>query len=86
MRTLGIRMERHSKNAMLIARALENHPNVNWVRYPGLESHPGYQVAKKQMKNFGGMVAFEVKGGVDGARTFITVGSDQTTFHFILFA
>ncbi len=65
MRTLGIRMERHSRNAMEISRYLENHPKVSKVMYPGLESHPGHEIAKKQMKHFGGMIGFEVSNEED---------------------
>ncbi|OQV20942.1 L-methionine [Hypsibius exemplaris] len=72
MRTLPIRMEKHSANALALSQALEKHPMVNWVRYPGLPSHPGHEIAKKQMKSFGGLVAFEVKGNAEGARTFVT--------------
>lgn len=57
IKTLGIRIERHSENAMKIAQMLEDHPNVKQVLYPGLESHPQHELAKKQMKRFGGMVS-----------------------------
>lgn len=60
MRTLGMRMDRHSANAMAIARHLEKHPKVTRVVYPGLESHPGHAIAKRQMKAFGGMISFEL--------------------------
>ncbi|TFG08073.1 MAG: PLP-dependent transferase [Promethearchaeota archaeon] len=60
MRTLGLRMERHCSNALKIARYLEDHPKIRDVIYPGLESHPGHELAKKQMKGFGGMVCFEL--------------------------
>jgi O-acetylhomoserine/O-acetylserine sulfhydrylase-like pyridoxal-dependent enzyme len=66
-------MERHSSNAHKLAEFIEKHPKVNWVLYPGLPSHPGHAIAKKQMKLFGGLVAFEVKGGVKGASSFVTV-------------
>ena len=61
-KTLALRMERHCANAMAIARFLSRHPKVKKVFYPGLASHPGHQIAKKQMTGFGGMVSFEVKG------------------------
>jgi len=61
-KTLALRMERHCSNAMAIARFLSRHPKVKKVFYPGLPSHPGHQIAKKQMTGFGGMVSFEVKG------------------------
>lgn len=68
VKTLGVRMDRHCENAMKVARFLEKHPMVENVAYPGLESHPQYELAKKQMKNFGAMICFEVKGGVDAGR------------------
>lgn len=61
IRTLGIRMERHSKNAIKIAQYLDEHPKVRTVIYPGLEKHPGHEIAKKQMKDFGGMLGFELE-------------------------
>jgi cystathionine gamma-synthase len=57
IKTLGIRMERHSSNALQIARMLEDHPSVKQVLYPGLESHPQHALAKRQMSDFGGMVS-----------------------------
>lgn len=60
LKTLAVRMERHQANAMAVARFLEQHPRVEHVIYPGLESHPGHDLAKKQMRGFGGMVAFRV--------------------------
>ncbi len=60
IRTLGIRMKKHSSNALKIAKFLEAHPKVREVSYPGLESHPGHEIAKKQMKNFSGMIGFEL--------------------------
>lgn len=62
LQTLDIRMERHSKNAMQIAKFLEGHPAVLKVNYPGLESFKGHDIAKKQMKLFGGVMSFELKG------------------------
>jgi len=67
MKTLPLRMDKHSSNAMLIATTLSNHPNVARVNYPGLESHPDHLVAKKQMRAFGGMMSFELIGGLDTA-------------------
>lgn len=64
VKTLAIRMEKHSDNAMKIAQWLETHPKADQVFYPGLASHPGHRTARKQMKKFGGMIAFEVKGGI----------------------
>jgi len=63
LKTLPVRMDRHCSNAMEIAKFLTFHPKVNWVRYPGLTTHPHHELAKKQMRNFGGIVTFEVKGG-----------------------
>lgn len=60
VRTLSMRMERHSANAIKISRYLEKHPKISKVVYPGLESHPGYEIAKEQMIEFGGMVGFEL--------------------------
>jgi len=71
VKTLGIRMKQHEKNAFEIARFLEQHPKVERVVYPGLESHPHHQIAKDQMSGYGGMITFFIKGGLDGARTFL---------------
>eukprot|EP01133_Synstelium_polycarpum_P001181 gene1181-1358_t len=72
LKTLALRMSRHNENAMAIARHLIAHPKVAAVHYPGLESHPQHELAKKQMKRgYGGMIAFEVKGGADGGRQVI---------------
>lgn len=64
IKTLGIRMERHCENAMQVARFLEKSSKVDKVYYPGLPSHPQHEFAKKQMKGFGGMISFELKGGL----------------------
>jgi len=61
--TLPMRMERHSGNAMKVAKFLERHPKVLWVRYPGLPSHPQHGVAKRQMTGYSGMLNFDMKGG-----------------------
>lgn len=71
MKTLGVRMDRHCENAQKIAEFLETHPAVEVVNYPGLESFPQYELAKKQMCKPGGMLSFEVKGGVDAGRTLM---------------
>jgi len=63
LKTLPVRMDRHCANALEVAKYLSFHPKINWVRYPGLSTHPQHDLAKKQMKNFGGMITFEVKGG-----------------------
>ncbi|ALM75564.1 cystathionine gamma-synthase [Thermococcus barophilus] len=71
IKTLAVRMERHEKNAMTIARYLEEHPLVERVYYPGLPSHPQHELAKRQMKGFGGMLSFELKGGLEEAIKFV---------------
>ncbi len=71
LKTLSLRMERHSSNAMAVARFLEDHPKVEGVTYPGLESHPRHEVAKQQMSAFSGMITFELKGGLDAGRTLM---------------
>ncbi len=63
IKTLVLRMERHCANGLKVARFLENHPKVKWVCYPGLKSHPQYELAKRQMSGPGGMISFELKGG-----------------------
>lgn len=67
IKTLGVRMERHSANAMAIAQFLREHPAVAAVYYPGLEDHVGHETAKKQMSQFSGMVSFTPKGGLEAA-------------------
>ncbi|HEX8537870.1 MAG TPA: aminotransferase class I/II-fold pyridoxal phosphate-dependent enzyme, partial [Cystobacter sp.] len=71
VKTLGVRMERHAQNAHKVAEFLARHPKVNKAIYPGLESHPHYALARKQMKGFGGMMSFDIKGGLDSARRFL---------------
>ncbi|MBC8520410.1 MAG: PLP-dependent transferase [Methanomicrobia archaeon] len=68
LKTLHLRMEKHASNAMKVAEFLEGRPEIEWVRYPGLTSHPQYEIAKKQMSGFGGMIAFGIKGGIDAGR------------------
>ncbi|MDM8523935.1 aminotransferase class I/II-fold pyridoxal phosphate-dependent enzyme [Desulfococcaceae bacterium HSG8] len=68
IKTLAVRMEKHSSNALKIAQWLEGHSKVKKVYYPGLVSHSGHHIAKKQMKKFGGMIAFEVKGGIPAGK------------------
>ncbi len=67
LRSLSCRVERQSSNALALARFLESHPAVEAVHYPGLESHPGHAIAKRQMSAFGGMLSFRVRGGRDAA-------------------
>ncbi|MDR2236075.1 MAG: O-succinylhomoserine sulfhydrylase [Chryseobacterium sp.] len=71
LETLAIRVEKHCENALKVAEFLEGHPNVELVKYPFLPSHPGYEVAKKQMRLGGNIVAFEIKGGIEGGRSFL---------------
>lgn len=71
LETLAVRMDRHCQNAFEIARYLEGHPQVINVKYPMLPSHPHFQLAKKQMRLGGGLVTFEVKGGLDQGRKFL---------------
>ncbi len=70
LETLAVRVDRHCENAMKLAEYLEQHEKVNWVKYPFLKSHPKYEIAKKQMKAGGCVVAFEVKGGLKEGRKF----------------
>jgi len=70
MKTMGVRIERQCANAMAVAKFLERHPRVARVHYPGLKSHPDHALAKKQMKAFGSMLAFDLKGGLPAARKF----------------
>tara|TARA_B100001146_G_scaffold74321_2_gene65940 strand:+ start:4056 stop:5219 length:1164 start_codon:yes stop_codon:yes gene_type:complete len=67
LKTLSVRMQRHCENAMKVAQFLESHPKVSETIYPGLENHPQYEIAKKQMRGFGGMITFIVNGGVKQA-------------------
>jgi cystathionine gamma-lyase len=71
VKTLALRMERASSNAAALAEWMESHKAISRVTYPGLKSHPGHEVAKRQMSAFGGMVTIYLKGGLDAARTFL---------------
>lgn len=71
LETLDVRMERHASNAWQLALQLEGHPAIEWLKYPFLPSHPQYAIAKKQMKNGGGLIAFQLKGGLESGRTFL---------------
>ncbi len=71
LETLDVRLQRHCENAMKVAIALKQHKNVEWVKYPFLENHPQYAIAKKQMKAGGGIVCFEIKGGIEAGRNFL---------------
>ncbi len=69
--TLPVRMKQHEKNATAVANYLKGHPAVKRVFYPGLDSHPGHEIAKRQMKGFGGVVSFEITGGTEMVNTFL---------------
>lgn len=71
LKTMEIRMERHCANAKKVAEYLVKQEKVERVYYPGLETHPGYEIAKKQMQDFGAMISFEVKGGKEGGMKFV---------------
>lgn len=71
LETLDVRMERHAKNALAMATALEGHEKISWVKYPYLKSHPHYEIAQKQMSSGGGIVCFELKGGIESGRNFL---------------
>jgi len=71
VKTLAVRMERHNENALRIAEYLESHPKVKKVYYPGLRSHPQHELAKRQMYGFGGMLSFEIEGGMREAKVFL---------------
>ncbi len=71
IKSLSMRMEKHCQNAQKIAEFLEKHPKVEHVAYPGLPSHPQHELAKKQMTGFGGMISFEVKGGLKGGKVLM---------------
>lgn len=71
VKTLGLRIDRAQENAMKIAEYLEKHPKVEWVKYPGLKSHPQHELAKKQMDGFGAMISFGLKGGFDAGKTLM---------------
>ncbi|MGC4234618.1 MAG: aminotransferase class I/II-fold pyridoxal phosphate-dependent enzyme [Niabella sp.] len=71
LETLEVRIHRHSENALKVALTLEKNENIEWVKYPFLPSHPQYEIAKKQMSGGGGIVCFEIKGGVEAGRKFM---------------
>jgi cystathionine beta-lyase/cystathionine gamma-synthase len=70
LKTLELRMLRHEENARAIARALNGHPLIRCVYYPGLPNHPGHEIAKRQMTGFGGMISIELDGGVEEVAAF----------------
>jgi O-succinylhomoserine sulfhydrylase len=71
LETLYVRTEKHAANALFIAQQLENHPAIATLRYPFLPSHPQHAIARKQMKNGGGIVCFDLKGGLEAGRAFM---------------
>ncbi len=71
LKTLSVRMNKHCENGNRVAQYLSFHPKIEKVYYPGLTTHPGHDIARKQMKDFGGMITFEVKGGLQAGKTFI---------------
>ncbi len=71
MRTLSLRVQRGEENARKLADYLEAHPKIDWVRYPGLKSHPQHDLALRQMNGFGSMISFEVKGGLENGKTLL---------------
>jgi len=71
LETLDVRMERHASNALYLAGQLEKHPKLSWLKYPFLNSHPQHGIARKQMKNGGGIFCFDLKGGLESGRKFL---------------
>jgi len=71
LKTLGIRIDRAQQSALEIANFLESHPQVAWIRYPGLQSHPQFKLANQQMKGSGSMISFGLKGGYDAAKKLL---------------
>jgi cystathionine gamma-synthase len=71
LKTLALRVQRQNENALEIARYLAHHPVVNQVYYPGLASHPGHEVAARQMRGFGGVLSFDLKGGQEAMRAVL---------------
>jgi len=71
IKTLGIRIERAQESAMIIAEFLEKHGKIEWIKYPGLKSHPQHELAKKQMDGFGSMISFGLKGGFKAGKTLM---------------
>jgi O-succinylhomoserine sulfhydrylase len=71
LETLDVRMERHAANALALAQSLSTHKKLSWVKYPFLPSHPQHAIAKKQMRDGGGIVCFELKGGLEAGRKFL---------------
>ncbi len=83
LETLPLRMDRHSTNTQAVAEFLTNHPKVKLVNYPGLKTHPQYELAKRQMKSGGGMLSFVVEGGIPSAR--IVMNAFKLVIHAVTF-
>jgi cystathionine gamma-synthase len=71
LKTLGLRVQRQNENATTLASFLEGHPKIDRVHYPGLKSNPGHEIARRQMAGFGGVLSFELKGGLEAAARFL---------------
>ncbi len=71
LKTLSLRMDKHSKSGQEVAEWLNNHPKIEWVKYPGLNSHPQFELAKRQHDSTGGMISFSVKGGISSGEAFM---------------
>jgi O-succinylhomoserine sulfhydrylase len=71
LETLFVRMERHAQNALQLAQRLQGHAALSWVKYPGLPTHPQHAIAMKQMRNGGGLVTFELIGGLAAGQQFL---------------
>ena len=71
LKTLAVRMERHSENAMAIAKHFESHKDISEVIYPGLTNHPQHDLASKQMNGFGGIISMNIKGGLEKSKSFL---------------
>jgi len=78
IKTLGPRMQAHERSAMALARMLDDHPRVGTVYYPGLESHPQHELARRQQDGFGAMLSFELQGGRDAAERVLTTSSSRS--------
>jgi cystathionine gamma-lyase len=72
LKTLSVRMDRHCANAQVLAEWLARHPSVEKVYYPGLPDHPGHEIARRQMRQYGGMLSLRLRGGAEKARDFLT--------------
>ena len=71
LKTLALRMEKHNSNATTIAKYLSHHPQIKTVHYPGLITHPQHNLARTQMNGFGGILSFEIKGGIEKGKKFV---------------